>query len=334
VRARPPRERASQRAGVLFLITVVLAWGLTWPVNKLLLESLTPLWMLAARSAIATLALFVIALVLGRLAVPPRADVPVLLSITLLHMVGFGVLAAWGLQLVPTGRSVVLAYTTPLWVAPAASLFLGEPLTARRLAGMILGLLGLLVLFNPLAFDWANHRAVLGNGAILLAAALWAASILHIRGHAWQSTPFDLVPWEMLLATVIVTPLALALSDAPPTVWSGRLVGLLLFAGVPGTAVAYWATAMASQTLPAATTSLGLLATPVVSVVVATLWLGEPLTLPLLAAIVLILAGVALGTTGDAPMPATASAPSSERDTRGAAAPEPSRAARRPRSGR
>ena len=37
-----------------FLITVVLAWGLTWPVNKVLLESLSPLWMMALRSAIAT----------------------------------------------------------------------------------------------------------------------------------------------------------------------------------------------------------------------------------------------------------------------------------------
>jgi drug/metabolite transporter (DMT)-like permease len=304
VRATPPRDHASQRAGVLFLITVVLAWGLTWPVNKLLLESLSPLWMMVTRSAIATLALFVIAVALGRLALPPRADVPVLLSITLLHMVGFGVLAAWGLQLVPTGRSVVLAYTTPLWVAPGASLFLGERLTTRRLVGVILGLLGLLVLFNPLAFDWTNQGAVLGNGSILLAAALWAASILHIRGHVWQSTPFDLVPWEMLLATLIVAPLALATSDVPTTAWTGRLVGLLLFAGIPGTAVAYWATAMASRNLPAATTSLGLLATPVVSVVVATLWLGEALTLPLVAAIVLILGGVAIGTTGDPRAPA------------------------------
>ena len=304
MRATPPRDHASQRTGGLFLITVVLAWGLTWPVNKLLLESLSPLWMMVARSAIATLALFVIALALGRLALPPRADVPVLLSITLFHMVGFGVLAAWGLQLVPTGRSVVLAYTTPLWVAPGASLFLGERLTTRRLVGVILGLLGLLVLFNPLAFDWTNQGAVLGNGSILLAAALWAASILHIRGHVWQSTPFDLVPWEMLLATLIVAPLALATSDVPTTAWTGRLVGLLLFAGIPGTAVAYWATAMASRNLPAATTSLGLLATPVVSVVVATLWLGEALTLPLVAAIVLILGGVAIGTTGDLRAPA------------------------------
>lgn len=292
-----PAGRAAHREGVVFLIIVVIAWGLTWPVNKVLLESLSPLWMMALRSAIATVALFAISIAFGRLALPPRADLPVVVSIALLHMVGFAVLAAWGLRLVPTGRSVVLAYTTPLWVIPGAVLFLRERLTLRRAVGVGIGLLGLIVLFNPLAFDWANRHAILGNAAILLAAVLWAASILHIRGHRWQTTPFDLVPWEMLLATAILTPLALATSGVPSPAWSNRLVALLLYAGIPGTAVAYWATAVASRNLPAVTTALGLLTTPVVSVVVATLWLGEPLTPSLLAAIALILGGIAIGTT-------------------------------------
>ena len=218
-----------------------------------------------------------------------------MLSIALLHMVGFGVLAAWGLHLVPTGRSVVLAYTTPLWVVPGAWLFLHERFTARRIVGVIIGLAGLVVLFNPTTFDWTSRGAVLGNGSIVLAAFLWAASILHIRGHRWRSTPLDLVPWEMLLATAIIASLGVAVDGVPSVTWSGRLVALLLYAGIPGTAVAYWATALASRNLPAVTTSLGLLATPVLSVVVATLWLGEPLTLALVAAIVLILGGVAVG---------------------------------------
>ena len=52
---------------------------------------------------------------------------------------------------------------------------------------------------------------------------------------------------------------------------------------------------MASRDLPAVVTALGLLATPVVGVVVATLWLGEALTPSLVAAIVLILGGIAVG---------------------------------------
>ena len=282
---------------------VVVAWGLTWPVNKVILESLSPLWMAALRSAIATVALFLIAILRGRLVVPLRHDVPVLLSITLLHMVGFVVLANIGLQLVPTGRSVVLAYTTPLWVTPGAWLLLGERLSARRLAGVLAGVAGLVILFNPLAFDWTDRDAVLGNAAIVGAAVLWAGSILHIRAHRWHATPFELVPWETLLATAILVPVALLSESRPGVVWDVRLVLLMLYSAVPGTALAYWAIAMASRDLPAVTTSLGLLGTPVISLVVATVWLGEAVTPSLVVAVLLILGGVALGSTVSADRP-------------------------------
>jgi drug/metabolite transporter (DMT)-like permease len=283
--------------GLLLLATVVLAWGLTWPVNKVILASLSPIWTVAIRSGIGAIALFALSIALGRLTVPPRADVPVLLSLALLHMVGFGVLASLGLLLVPTGRSVLLAYTTPLWVMPGAAVFLGERLTARRTIGVVVGLIGLVVLFNPLAFDWTSRDAIVGNAAMIAAALSWAASILHLRGHRWRASPFDLLPWQSLLATAIVTAIALAVDGVPTVDWHPALVAMLLYAGVPGTALAYWAMAMAGKTLPAVTTALGLLLTPVVSVVVATLWLGEPLTPTLVIAVILILGGVALGNT-------------------------------------
>ena len=286
---------ALSRAGLAWLAVVIGAWGLTWPVSKVILASVPPLWAVAFRCAIGTVAMIAIGLVARRLAPPPRADVPVLAGIALLHMAGFGLLASVGLQLVPTGRSVVLAYTTPLWVAPGATLFLGERLTARRALGVGIGLLGLAALFNPLALDWSARGAVLGHLVIVAAALLWAASILQIRGHRWRSTPLDVLPWSLALATVVTSLVALGVEGIPRVAWSGRLAAMLLYAGVPGTALAYWATAMASRALPAVTTSLGLLATPVVSVIIATLWLGEPVTLSLLSAIVLILGGVALG---------------------------------------
>jgi drug/metabolite transporter (DMT)-like permease len=182
---------------------------------------------------------------------------------------------------------------------PGAVLFLGERLTARRALGVTIGLAGLVVLFNPLAFDWTRRAIVLGNLAILAAALLWAGSILHIRGHPWRASPFDLLPWEMVLATVILVPLAWLGSGPPAFPWTVTLTALLLYAGLPGSALAYWAIAMAGRRLPAVTTSLGLLATPLVSIVVATLWLGERPGVSLLAAVVLILGGVALGAAGE-----------------------------------
>jgi drug/metabolite transporter (DMT)-like permease len=135
---------------------------------------------------------------------------------------------------------------------------------------VLIGLAGLVALFNPLALDWTDRTVVLGNLAILSGALLWAISILHIRAHRWVSTPFELIPWETLLATLLLVPIALSTTPPAPGDWSPSFVVLLLYLGIVGTAIAYWATATASRHLPAVTTSLGLLATPVVSVITAT----------------------------------------------------------------
>jgi drug/metabolite transporter (DMT)-like permease len=266
-----------------------------------ILVSVPPLWAVAIRTAIGALVMFALALAVRRLVRPRRADVPVLVSVTLLHMVGFTALSSIGLTLVPAGRSAVLAYTTPLWVVPGAALFLGERLTARRLIGVAVGLAGLVALFNPAALDWTQPAIVLGNAAILGAALLWAGAILHIRGHRWQSTPFDLLPWQMALATLFLTPLAWLVSGRPAFAWTPALAALFVYAGLPGSALAYWAVAMAGRRLPAVTISLGLLATPVVSVVLATVWLGERPGASLLVGVLLIVGGVALGAVGARP---------------------------------
>jgi len=293
----PPDDRATRQRALLMLVALVFAWGLSWPANKAILESIPPLWMVALRAAIALVAVSALALGSGRLTPPPRGDWPVVISIALLHMVGYSLLVSLGLALVPAGRSIVLGYTTPLWVMPGAALFLGERLGGRRAVGMALGLAGLAALFNPFAFDWEDRDAVLGNLSLLAGAAFWAASILHIRGHRWHSTPFALVPWEMLIATIVLVLIALVAAPWPEIAWTPRLIALLLFVGIPGTVLPYWASAVASKGLPAITMSLGLLAVPVVGVITATLALGEALTMPLLLAIALILGGVALGTT-------------------------------------
>src|SRR4051812_31722586 len=220
--AVPRVQTVSRHAAIVMLVVVVLAWGFAWPVHKVILYELPPIWAVALRSSIGTVAMFAITAALGRLRLPPRQDLPVVFSIALLHMTGFTILSSVGLQLIPTGRSVVLAYTVSLWVVPGARLFLGERITPRRGVGALMGLSGLALLFNPASFDWHDGTAWLGNLALLASAFCWAASILHLRGHRWHSDTFDLVPWELLVASVILLTVA-SFTPWPPVAWTTEL---------------------------------------------------------------------------------------------------------------
>lgn len=286
----------SRRAALFLFGVVVVTWGSNWMVTKTLVASVSPLWAVAIRSAIATVALLGLLLARGQLILPRRGDVSVILAVAVLHMGAFAALVAFGLQLVPVGRSIVLGYTTPLWVAPAAWLFLREPVTRSRLAGIALGLAGLATMFNPLAFDWNDRNALIGNGLLLLAALCWAANILYVRAHRWISTPFQLVFWQALLATLILAALALGIDGIPQITWSPKLAGAFLYAGLCGTALAHWAMVTVNRSLPSVTTSLGLLATPVVGVATSAIFLGEPVSTSLICAMAMILGGIAIGT--------------------------------------
>jgi drug/metabolite transporter (DMT)-like permease len=298
----------SRTTAIVLFAVVVLSWGITWPVMKAIVAEVPPLWASTIRSVIAGVALLVVLIATGNLILPPRGDWIVVLNISLLHMVIFAALLAVGIQFIPAGRSVVLGYTAPLWVVPGAQLFLGERITPRRALGVAIGVAGLAVMFNPLAFDWSDRNAVLGNGMILLGAFCWAASILHVRAHTWIATPFQLVFWQVLVAMGALGVLALIFEGAPHhVIWTPKLVGLFLFASVFGVVVAFWAMASVNRSLPAITTSLGILATPVVGTLFSTLALGEALDPTLIVAMALILGGIAVGTTDRTP-PATSPA--------------------------
>ena len=286
----------SRPTALMLFAVVVICWGLNWAITKTIVQSVFPLWATSIRTAIATVALFILLLARGQFIIPRRGDVPVICTIALLHMVAFSALVAFGLRFAPVGRSIVLGYTTPLWVVPGAWLFLKEPMTRARLAGTAMGLLGLIVLLNPLALDWSDRNAVTGSLLLLLAALCWAANILYVRAHKWLSTPFQLAFWQTLLACTVLSTLAFLFDGVPRIVWSPRLAGAFVYSGIFGTALAYWAMAVVNRSLPATTTSLGILATPVVGVICSTVALGEHIDASLLFAMTLILAGIAIGT--------------------------------------
>lgn len=289
----------SPRAAVGLFLIVVLAWGVNWSVTKQLVQLVPPLWSSAIRSWIALAGLFVILGLSKNLVIPERRDVPVILSVALLHMTLFSILVAAGLRFLPASKGIVLGYTTPLWVALAAPVLGKDTLTAPKLAGALLGLIGLAVILNPSSIDWTNAGILLGVGMVILAAISWAANIIYIRAHRWIASPLQLLIWQVLVATAVLSTLAMTIDGLPQVEWSWRLVSLFLYSGLIGTALAYWAMSMVNKSISALTTSLGTTGTPLVGIASAAILLGEPIDMSLAVAAGLIVTGIGLATLGD-----------------------------------
>ncbi len=282
------------------LAGLVLIWGLNWPIMKLVVHLMPPLWFVAARLTLGAICLFAVLLATGRLARPTRADWPIIWSVSAFQMWLYMGLVTVGLQFIPAGRSAILGYTTPLWVLPAAILLFGERLTRSKLIGMMLGLGGLIVLLNPASIDWSDRQVLLGNLLLLLSAGMWAIAILHTRRHRWHLSPLQLAPIQMALLIVPMGIVAWAIEGPFRAEWSWQLVGMLAYNGPLATAFAFWASVSIQRALPSSTASLSYLAVPAWGLTASTLWLGEPLPPSLILGGVLILLGVAAIAFADA----------------------------------
>jgi drug/metabolite transporter (DMT)-like permease len=208
-----------------------------------------------------------------------------------------------GLQLVPAGRSSVVVWTTSLWTVPIAALFLGERMTGRRWVGLALGITGVVVLFEPWSFDWAQSDVAIGHGLLILAAIVNAATAVHIRGHRWTMTPLGAAPWQLVGAAIIMVTLGLVVDGLPVIEWTPQLVWVVLYQGVLATGVAFLAQIVILRNLAAVSTNLTLMAVPVVGVASSAILLGEDVTTTLALGLMLVILGVALNLLSDREAP-------------------------------
>ena len=79
-------------------------------------------------------------------------------------------------------------------------------------------------------------------------------------------------------------------------VWSDTLITWFAYSGLVGIALGFWAMTVVGRSVPATTTSLGILATPIVGIDSSAAFLGEQVDALLLLAAMMIIAGI--GTVG------------------------------------
>ena len=134
----------------LLLIAVVMLWGSSFALLKIAVATIPPVWVMALRLVIAGAALSSLLLVLGgRFSMDLKLWTGFLAIAVIGNVVPF-LLITWGVKYIPSGLSGILMAVMPLGVALLAHFFLpDEPLSWRKLLGLVLGFFGVVVLLGP-----------------------------------------------------------------------------------------------------------------------------------------------------------------------------------------
>jgi drug/metabolite transporter (DMT)-like permease len=272
-------RRAARRvpASGLFLVAVLtLVWGCNWPVLKLGVTELAPLTFRGATLPFAALGLLLAARLSGDSIRIPREHWGKVLALALFNIAAWNGLILFGVQQMPAGRSAILAYTMPVWTVLFGMALLHEPLSRRKIIGLLLGMLGMAVLLG----EDVRHitRSPMGTLFILAAAISWAFGTVLLRRWKPPVPQNTLTGWMMLIGWLPIA-VCVPLFDEHPisslahmsgTAWFAVLYNIFL----AGT-VAHWAWFTMARTLPVAVSSLSSLPVPVVGVLSGILFLGE-----------------------------------------------------------
>jgi drug/metabolite transporter (DMT)-like permease len=297
------------------LAVTVATLGFNWPLLALGLQSIGPWWMAALRLVGAALVIWPLAAIRGQIKRPPKAELPVVMSVGTVRLLAVLILVLLALQRVTAGRSSVIVWTASLWTVPMAGAFLGERMTPRRWAGLATGIAGIVVLMQPWAAQ-PSFDTLFGYGLLLTAAIANAGTAVHVRGHQWRSTPLDLLPWQLLLATVPAVIVAFLVEGPPVFEWTPGLVGIVAYQGVLATALAVWSQITVLQRLPSITTNLTLMLVPVLGVLSSAAVLGESITSDVIWGGGLIAAGVLAAVTLEEISPGPTTSPLADADVR------------------
>lgn len=301
VAASPPRETVRGAGAVpgaklatAVAVFYVLLWASAFVPSRVIATGAPPLWVLAARFLVAG-ALLVATARGAHLPWPRDAR-------------SWGVAAAYGvlanatylglnyeaLRHLSSGMGAIIASTHPLLLAMLAPVLLGERLSARKAAGLVLGFLGVLVAMHArAASSTARPADVLLSGAGVLAMVIATIVFKRARG-ATHLLVMNAI--SMVAAGLVMLPCAILLEGAPHVVIAPQLVVsfayLVVVLSIGATLLWFWILSHGEASRVSAFYFL----TPLFGIAAGAILLGEQLYVLDGIGLLVVVAGIALVT--------------------------------------
>jgi drug/metabolite transporter (DMT)-like permease len=262
-------ERQHRWMVVLAFGLVYVFWGSTYLGIRIAVEQIPPALMCGTRFLISGILMLAYCAVSGRRVIYTPLQIAQMSVVGILLLMGGNLTLSYAERTVPSGLAALLIAMTPLWFLVLDSLLLGDHhISGRGLAGLALGLVGMVVLL------WPDLRATGSIGRTQLWAALtlplasfsWAlGSVLSKR---WQSDEDKLTAtgWQMTAAGAANMVFALAVGDPARVVWTTRGLAATFYLVVCGSWIGYTAYIWLLGHVPTAKVSTYAYVNPVVAV--------------------------------------------------------------------
>jgi drug/metabolite transporter (DMT)-like permease len=272
---------------------LVLIWGSTWLVIRIGLESFPPFFSLAVRFGLAGPAFFLL-MKLRREKIPwGREHQPFFLAIAFLSFITSYGVVYWAEQYISSGLASVLFALMPLLSGVIAHFWIRERLGPARIAGLVLGLLGAVVI-NSSDLRQMHPKAPLAALLMLASPVVVALSTVMSKRKIDRYSSLAMAGLPMTYGAVFHFILFLLLERDAPLTWSLPGVLSILYLTFFGSLLTFWGYYFLLRRVEVARVNLLAYLTPIVAIVLGYLFAGEVMTLQMAAGSMLVLIGVGI----------------------------------------
>jgi len=277
------------RGYVPLLLLLAAIWGASFMFIKVGVRELTPATLIWGRVGLGALTLAPLALRSSIRASLRRSWWPLIVVGLFNTAIPFWFLS-WGETRLDSGLAAIIQASAPIFgVLLAALFFREERSTGLRLAGVLVGFVGVALLVGA-----QPSGDVLAALAVVLTAACYAFGILYMGRRLAGEPPLAVALGNVVVATIVTTPAGVI--QAPHHVPGWKVIASVAVLGVLGSALAYVLYFAIAGGAGGSRAVLVTYLVPPVAVFYGAVFLGEPIKASALVGLALILGGVALGT--------------------------------------
>src|SRR4030067_116679 len=282
-----------EKLKILVIFSLIcLAWGSTWGVIRLGLESLTPFISVGLRF---TLASILILIVMKFRNVKIQMDN---IALRLYFIMGFGSfvipfgLVYWAEQFVPSGLSAVLFAVYPFFVVLFSYLAIpSEVIGFSRIFGIVFAFTGIITIFyDGLNIDIASY--IWGMFAIVLSGIMQAGNAVTLKKYGQHLDPLSMNFIPMIMAGISLVIIGVLVEDTSKLIFDSKAFFSIIYLAVFGTVLTftsyYWLLKRVSVIL----LSLIAFITPILALIIGWIFFAEKLSDRVLAGSVLVLLGL------------------------------------------